>query len=108
MTDEPKLNWKDQITNDFRNVIYVKEERNKFVTRSMEAIIFVTVLMAWFTYGFLPIMQHVDAYEKQANWDHILALSAIGGSLLPFMLILTFGNFYIMKYNAKLWGYLLQ
>lgn len=87
MTTSPsKSNWKEQITNDFRNVIYVKEERNKFITASMEAIIFVAVLIAWFTYGFLPIMQHVETYEKKANWDPVLALSGIGGSLLPLVI----------------------
>jgi len=94
------LKWKEIVT--------VKEQRNNLITVLSESLIFVGVLAAWLVHGFIPLMLHVSAYEKVKDFDHILAIAGISGACLPFVIILTVGAFYIGKYNAKLWGYLLK
>jgi len=101
-------NWKQKLIKKCKDLIHVKEARDKLITAISESLIFVSLLAGYLVYGFIPAMQHVSDYEKIKNFDSMLALLGIGGAVLPFVIILTFGSFYVGKYNAKMWGYLLR
>lgn len=108
LTSTTKSNWKEQLIDNCKQTIYVKEKRNKFITASIEAILICTCLGGSILYITIPTLKHVESYEKIQGFDPVIALSALVGSFVPMFIVLMPGMYYIPKYNAKLWGYLLQ
>ena len=49
--------------------------------------IFVTLIMVYLYYGFAPLMNDIDKYQKQTHYDPILVMSATMGTCFPLLVI---------------------
>ena len=49
--------------------------------------IFATLIMVYLYYGFTPLMNDIDKYQKEKSYDPILVLSATMGTCFPLIVI---------------------